>query len=268
MEYTDLLLDKKENIAIVTLNVPQKLNALTRGLSQSIAQVGQDIARDDDVLVVIVTGAGRGFCSGADVSMMAGPASGAGTGTAPSRFNQMQFTGYPHADVFPRLNKPVIAAINGPCVGGGLSLALSCDIRIAADTARFGVAQVSRGLVPDFGMTMYLPLVAGLSNAFRLMYTAELVSAAEAKEMGILSQIVPADKLMEVVMELANKIAQQPPYSLELTKLMVWRGMLENLSRQLDLETWATRICHGTEDYRASVQAFLNKLPPPKFKGK
>ncbi len=264
MEYQDLLLEKKDNIATVTLNVPEKLNALTRAMTQSIAKVAEDLAHDDETRVVILTGAGRGFCSGADVSMMAGGSGGA----TPSRSSQMQFMGYPHADAFPKLNKPVIAAINGHCVGGGLSLALSCDIRITVDTAKFGAAQVQRGLVPDYGMTMYLPLVAGVSNAFKLMYTAAPVTAAEAKEMNIVSQVVSSEKLMPVVMELAQKIAQNPPYSLELTKLMVWRGMLDNLYRQLDLETWAQRICFGTADHRASVQAFLNRQPAPKYQGK
>lgn len=275
MAYEDLLFEKKEHVAIVTLNAPQKLNALGRAMTESIASVGEDLAHDDDVRVVVVTGAGRGFCSGADVSMMAPrPAGGtAASGTAPapagpSRFSAMQFMGFPHADVFPRLNKPVIAAINGPCVGGGLSLALSCDIRISADDARFGASQVARALVPDYGMTMYLPLVVGISNAFRLMYTAEIIGAAEAKEIGLVSQVVPADKLIETTMELANRIAQQPPYSVELTKLMVWRGMLDQLARQLDLETWAQRICFGTEDHRNSVRAFLSREPLPKFQGK
>ncbi len=269
MAYEDLLLEKKEHVALVTLNAPQKLNALGRAMTQSIAKVAEDLAHDDEVRVVVVTGAGRGFCSGADVSMMAPrPAGGGSVSSSPSRYSQMQYMGYPHADAFPRLNKPVIAAINGPCVGGGLSLALSCDIRISADNARFGASQVARALVPDYGMTMYLPLVIGVSNAFRLMYTAEIIGAAEAKEMGIVSQVVPGDKLMETVMALANQIAQQPPYSVELTKLMVWRGMLEQLTRQLDLETWAQRICFGTEDHQASVRAFLSKEPLPKFKGK
>jgi enoyl-CoA hydratase/carnithine racemase len=276
MAYEELLLEKKEHIALVTLNAPQKLNAIGRAMSLSIAKVGEDLALDDDVRVVVVTGAGRGFCSGADVSMMAPrpvsssapPSSMPPSGAGFSRFNALQFMGYPHADVFPKLNKPVIAAINGACVGGGLSLALSCDIHIASDAARFGVSQVARALVPDYGMTMYLPLVVGVSNAFRLMYTAEIIGAAEAKEMGIVSQVVPADKLMETVMALANKIAEQPPYSVELTKLMVWRGMLDQLARQLDLETWASRICLGTEDHRNSVRAFLSREPLPKFQGK
>lgn len=262
MEYEDLLLEKKDHVAIITLNVPQKLNSITRTMSQSLAKVTADIALDDDVRVVIVTGAGRGFCSGADVTMMAN------RGSAQSRFDGIQVTGFPHYDVFPKLCKPVIAAINGPCVGGGISLALSCDIRICNETAKFGVAQVARALVPDYGLTLYLPLAVGVSRASELMYTAEIIGAAEAEKLGIVSKVVPADKLMSVAMELANKIAQQPPYSVELSKKMVWRALLENLNRQVDLESWATHICAGTEDHKASVQAFLNKQPIPKYMGK
>jgi 2-(1,2-epoxy-1,2-dihydrophenyl)acetyl-CoA isomerase len=268
MEYEDLLLEKKEHVALVTLNVPQKLNALSRAMAGSITQVTEDIAKDDEVRVVVVTGAGRGFCSGADVSMLAARFGGGTVTERPSRFEQIQVLGEFQAGAFPKLNKPVIAAINGPCVGAGFSLALSCDIRIAADTARFGAAQVLRALVPDYGMTMYLPLIAGISNAFQLMYTAEIITAMEAKEMGLVSKVVPLDKLMETVMELAIKISRQPPYSLELTKKIVWRGLLENVPKQLDLETWAQNICFGTEDHQASVQAFLNKQPPPRFMGR
>jgi enoyl-CoA hydratase/carnithine racemase len=264
MDYEDLLLEKKDYIAIVTLNVPQKMNAITRKMSQSIAKAANDIALDDEVRVVVLTGAGRGFCSGADVSMMANR----GSGDTPSRFDSTQVTGYPHYNAFTQLCKPVIAAINGACVGGGFSLALSCDIRIAADTAKFGVAQVSRGLVPDFGLTYYLPLAIGVSRASEMMYTAETIGAVEAEKLGIVSRVVTADKLMPSAIELAGKIAQQPPYSVELSKKMVWRSLLENLNRQVDMESWASRICSSTEDHKASVQAFLNKQPTPKYQGK
>ena len=170
--------------------------------------------------------------------------------------------------MIPNLDKPVIAAVNGPCVGGGLSLALSCDMRIAAENAFFSVAQVSRALVPDFGLTYYMPLAVGLSKAMELMFTAERFTAAEAREFGMVSQVVAPDELMNAANELADRIAAQPPVSVSLTKRMVWRSMFDGLARQLDLETWATRIASQTEDHRESVRAFLNKEPVPKFKGR
>jgi len=264
MAYEDLLLEKDGAIATITLNVPEKLNALTRKMSKSLPLVADDIAKDEKVRVVIVTGAGRGFCSGADVSAMAG---GSGT-TQPPLYERLQVTGWPHYDVFPRLNKPVIAAINGACVGGGFSLALSCDIRIASEAARFGVAQVARALVPDYGLTHYLPLAIGMSRALELMFTAEIIDAAEAERLGIVSRVVPVGELIEVARELAAKIAQQAPIPVELTKKMVWRGLFDDLTRQLDLETYAQQICFQTEDFRDAVRAFLEKRPQPQFKGR
>jgi len=265
MEYEDLLLEKDDcGIATLTLNVPNKLNALTMKLVMNLPLAVDEVARDDKVRVLIVAGAGRGFCSGADVSALQ-----ARTGAVEqSRFNRMQVTGWPAVDVFPRLLKPTIAAVNGPCVGAGLSLALSCDIRIASEAARFGVAQVARALVPDYGLTCYLPLAAGMSNALELMYTAELIDAAEALRIGLVSRVVPSEGLMKTARELANKIVQQAPLSVELTKKMVWRGLFDRLARQLDLETDSIRICRQSEDHRESVKAFLEKRPPPRYKGK
>ena len=265
MEYEDLLLEKDDcGIATLTLNVPNKLNALSVKMAMNLPLAVDGVAHDDKVRVLIVTGAGRGFCSGADVSVLQ-----ARTGAAEqSRFNRLQVTGWPVADIFPKLLKPTIAAINGPCVGAGLSLALSCDIRIASETAKFGVAQVARALVPDFGLTYYLPLAVGMSSALELMYTAELIDAAEALRIGLISRIVPPDELMKTSRELASKIVRQAPLSVELTKKMVWRGLFDRLARQLDLETDSIRICRQSEDHRESVKAFLEKRPPPTYKGR
>ena len=265
MDYEDLLLEKDGyGIATLTLNVPSKLNALTVKMCMNLPLAVDEVARDDNIRVLIITGAGRGFCSGADVSAMQ-VLTGA---TEQSRFSRLQITGWPAVDIFPKLLKPTIAAINGPCVGAGLSLALSCDIRIASETARFAVAQVARALAPDFGLTFYLPLAVGMSSALELMYTAELIDAAEALRIGLVSRVVPPDDLMKAARESANKIIQQAPLSTELTKKMVWRGLYDRLARQLDLETDSIRICRQSEDHAESVKAFLEKKPLPKFKGK
>ena len=268
MTYEDLLLEKREDgVAILTLNVPEKLNAITSKMSMNLPLATDELAKDDNVRVVIVTGAGRGFCSGADISMMAGGLGGGADAEMPSRLRRLQVTGEPHYDVFPKLEKPVIAAINGACVGGGLSLAMSCDIRIASESARFGVAQVARALVPDYGLTYYLPVAVGMSKALELMYTAELIGAAEAERIGLVNKVVPADELMSTADELALKMVAQPPMSIEFAKRMVWRGRFNDLARQADMESWGTRICSQTEDFRMSVEAFMNKQPPPSYKG-
>ena len=265
MEFEDLLLEKEGSIATITLNVPEKLNALSVKMARSLPLAVNEIAKDDTVRVVIVTGAGRGFCAGADVGRLKARLDGT---LELSRHELLQVTGWPYADLFPQLNKPVIAAINGPSAGAGFSIALSCDIRVASETARFAAAQVARGLVPDAGLTFYLPQAVGVSRALELMFTGEIIDAAEAERIGIVSRVVSPEELMPVVRELATKIAGQAPISVELTKKMVWRGLLDKLARQIDLESYAQPICFQTEDHKGSVRAFLEKRPIPPFRGK
>jgi len=260
MDYEDLLLEKRDGIATITLNAPEKMNALTIGMRKSIIFVADELARDDEVRVVVVTGAGRGFCSGADLS---------GGGAEMSRQQCIEFLGPSWgAEAFYKLGKPVIAAINGACVGAGFSLALSMDIRIASETARFGAVFVLRGLTPDCGITYWLPKVVGTSKALELMFTGEIIGAAEAERLGIVSRVVPPDDLMKVTQELAAKIVQQAPLSVELSKRMVYRGMIDDIARQIEMETYAHQICQQSEDYREAVRAFLEKRPQPKFKGR
>lgn len=263
MTYEDLLLEKDGEVAILTLNVQEKLNAITAKMGRNLPLAVDEVAKDDEVRVLIVTGAGRGFCSGADVSTMSGPG-----GDKQSMYERLQFVGWPFSDIFPRLNKPVIAAINGACVGGGLSLALSCDIRIASEAARFGVLQVARALVPDYGLSFYLPHAVGTSNALKLMFSGEIIGATEAEKLGIVSRVVTPDELMTVARELAAQFAQTAPLSVALSKKLVWRHLIDALQRQLDLETYATPICRQSEDHKESVKAFLEKRPAPKYKGR
>jgi len=261
MEYEDLLMEKKDGIATITLNVPEKMNALSTGMRNSLLSVADEIAKDDEVRVVIVTGAGRGFCSGADLS-------GGGARGEPSRSQRLEVLGPSHgAEAFFKMDKPVIAAVNGVAAGAGFSLALSTDIRIASEAARFGAVFVLRGLVPDCGITYWLPRMVGTSKALELMFTGEIINAAEAERLGIVSRVVPPDDLMPVTRELAAKIAQQPPMPVELTKRIVYRSMADDIARHLDLETWAQRICSGSEDSREAIMAFLQKRPPAPFKG-
>ena len=264
-EYEDLLLDRDSGIVTITLNVPEKLNALTQPMRRSLISVVGEIARDDEVRVVIITGAGRGFCSGADVSDQAARLSGEAI-ELPRRI-LLGLTGGAFCDLFPNLNKPIIAAINGPCAGMGFSLALSMDIRIASESARFVSSQIARGLVPDVGLSYYLPQAVGHSSALELIFTARQIDATEAEHLGIVSKVVPAGDLLKAAHELAQMISQQPPVSVELTKRMVWRGIKDNLDRQLDLETYAQNICTDTEDHKEGIKAFFEKRPP-RFKGR
>jgi len=261
MEYEDLLLEKSDGIATVTLNAPEKRNALTFGIRKSLSQVSVDLAADDDVRVVIVTGAGLGFCAGGDLS--------GGGGVEPTMQQRIEFLGPSHGThAFFMLDKPVISAVNGAAVGAGLSLALSTDIRIASDTARFGAVFVLRGLTPDCGITYWLPGTVGAAKAMEMMFTGEIIDAAEAKRLGIVSKVVPPEELMDTARELATKIAQQAPFSVELTKRMAYRSIRDSWNRQVEVESIANQISMQTEDHREAVRAFFERRPQPKFQGR
>ena len=235
MSYEGILFEKKDGIATITLNSPDKLNAISFKMRDSLMQVIDDLGRDESVKVVILTGAGRGFCAGADLSELTGV-----TRAEPSVYEQLQ--GVPRP-AFYKLEKPVIAAVNGACVGAGLSLALSCDIRIASDKAKFGAAFIKLGAPPDNGMSYWLPKIVGPANALEFLLTGKIVMGAEAKQIGLVNQVVPAEELMKVSQEMAAQIAQYPVLGLALTKRLVYRNMIGDAARQLDWENLAGEIC-------------------------
>ena len=263
MSYDDVLLEVKDRIAVVSLNAPEKANAVTRQMKKGLARVVSDIARDDEISVVIVTGSGRHFSAGGDLDGMKARVDGTMEET---RYEKLQQVGN-YGDLFPRLDKPVIAAVNGAAVGAGFSIAMSCDIRIAADNTKFGALFVLRGMVPDSCLTYILPRVVGTSKALELMFTGDMIDAIEAKSLGIVSKVVPPDELMQTARDLAVRIASQPPIAIELTKRTVYRSMLNDLSNHLDWETYAQQLCWRTEDFKESARAFLEKRPSPPFKG-
>ncbi len=259
MEYEDLRLEGRGGVAVVTLDAPQKMNALTPGMRRSLLRLRDDLGRDDGVRVVVVTGAGRGFCSGADLSA---------SRERPGRYERLQLLGPDFgSEVFFTLDKPVIAAVNGPAVGAGFSLALSCDIRLASEAARFGAVFVLRALTPDCGITYWLPRMVGMSRAMELMLTGRIIDAAEALRLGLVSRVLPPDELMPAALELAERIAAQPPVSVELSKRMVYRRIRGEVDRAVEIETYANRVARSTEDHAAAVRAFLEKRPPPRFTG-
>ena len=264
-EYPDLDVEKQDHIATVTLNAPAKLHALTREMRSSLVLAQKEIAEDDDVRVVIVTGAGRGWCSGGDAEEM----KQIEAKEIPfSRRELIEQAGGPSGAFSFKLDKPVIAAINGACVGGGFSLALSSDLRIASEKAKFGMAFVLRGLIPDWGATYMLPRTVGMAKAMEIMLIGDMFDAQEALRLGIVSRVVPHDDLMKEARALATRIAQRPPVSVSLIKRITWKSWLDGFDRHWDLETLAQKICLDTEDHKASAQSFLAKKPLPEFKGK
>ncbi len=261
MPYQDLILDKgSDGIATVTLNQPEKLNAFSEGMRKSMRLVCDEVAKDDQVRVVIITGNGRAFSSGADLSRDRGER---------TRYERIEVTGPTFGtDLVFKLDKPVIAAVNGVCAGMGFSLALSCDIRIASEAARFISVFVRRGLVPDCGLTYLLPKAVGMSKALEMMFTGQEVNAADALKFGLVSQVVPPEKLMDTCRELALKIADQPPLSIELTKRVAKRAMAQELESAYYMETYAQRsYALPSDDRHEAVKSFLEKRPHAPWKG-
>jgi 2-(1,2-epoxy-1,2-dihydrophenyl)acetyl-CoA isomerase len=260
MNYESLLLEKKDSIATITLNAPEKLNAISTKMKASLLSAMEEVNKDDSVKVVILTGAGRGFCAGHDIS--------GDFGTAKEELSLSQRMGLASNEAsFYKLDKPAIAAINGACVGAGLSLALSCDIRIASETAKFGSAYIKLGASPGLGLGYLLPRIIGPAAALEFLFTGKVILGAEAKELGIVSRVVPGQDLMKVSQELAADIAQYPLIALGLTKRLVYRSMIEGITYQYDLENWAGLITKQTRDNREAMNAF-NEKRDVLYKGK
>ncbi len=258
--YEDVVVEKKNGVVVLTLNVPEKLNALTPGIRFSLKRICEEVHDDDGAKVLVITGAGRGFCSGADVG------GGLGAAPPPSRAKLME-NSFAWITRFQTIDKPVIAAINGVAAGGGLSLALGCDIRIASDQARFITVFIRRALIPDVGVTWFLPRLVGLQKALLMSWLSDEVKAEEAERIGLVDRVVPHAKLMEETMELAERLAKGPSIAIELTKRAMYRGMTDDLTTHLDLEEKFQAICQASEDAKEGNRSFQEKRPP-NFQGR
>jgi enoyl-CoA hydratase/carnithine racemase len=263
MDMKDLILEKDGPVAVLTLNRPEKMNAISADMRVAIPQALQEIQEDDSVRAFILTGAGRGFCSGADVAVQAARAAGQVTDT--SRQTLLQLVGS-FILAFEKVNKPVIAAVNGIAAGVGLTMTLTCDIRIASANARFSAIWVKRGLIADGGASLLLPLTVGMEKALELCFTGEVIDAPEAERIGLVSRVVPAEELMKRAKELARKIAANPPISVELAKRVMWEKIRNQLREQLVFESYAQALCRTTQDQKEAVKAFMEKREP-QFKG-
>jgi 2-(1,2-epoxy-1,2-dihydrophenyl)acetyl-CoA isomerase len=263
MEGNELLLEKDGNVAVLTLNRPDKMNALSAGMRESFPAILREVQEDDDLRALIITGAGRGFCSGADVAVQAARAAGQQADT--SRKTLLQLVGSVILG-FEKVNKPIIAAVNGIAAGIGLTLTLACDIRIASTNGRFSAIWVKRGLIADGGATLLLPLAVGMEKALELSFTGEIIDAREAERIRLVSRVVPQEELMARAKELAQKIAGGPPISVELLKRVMWEKIRSQLREQLLFESYAQNICRTTQDQKEAVKAFMEKREPL-FKG-
>lgn len=272
MAYEHIAATTKDRVLTLTLNRPEKLNAYTAQMGTELADAFECANHDDDIRVIIVTGAGRGFCAGADIS--AGAASfdtdsgkgahlfGAGIDKAKRRTS-----GFVEA-IF-KCRKPSIAAINGAAVGVGATLTLPMDIRIASETARFGFVFARRGLVPEAGSAWFLPRIVGLSKAMQWCLSGSLLTAPEALSAGLVSDVVPADRLLPRAEEIAREIADETSaISVALTRQMLWHySGAPDPFKLLEIDGPLSVELGGTADVREGVSAFLEKRKP-KFPGR
>ncbi len=257
-------LEIEEGVATLTLNNPDKLNAMSTKMWEDIRLVLDEVHGNDEVNVFVITGVGRAFCSGSDVSGRLAVKMEGG-GPKPTQAELLEGTGYV-AHWFRKLDVPIIAAINGVAAGAGLSIALLSDIRIASETARFSAVWVRVGLLGDLGATWLLPRAVGSSRAIEMLCTGDMYSAREALEMSLVSKVTPPDELMPTVKEMATKLAKGPAVAIKLAKRAVYKSFYNDFAEQLDFESFGQGVCRGTEDHREGVRAFMEKRKA-QFKG-
>src|SRR3984893_16357178 len=265
-----------DRVATITLNRPDKLNAWTAVMEREVRAAVGEAEHDENVRVIVLTGAGRGFCAGADMSLLSTvaekgldearraqavqPASSGGEGTR--RDFQKKYS------YFAAVTKPVIAAINGPVVGLGLVIALYCDLRLASDAARFSTAFAQRGLIAEYGMAWMLPRLVGHANTLDLLLSARMIDAAEALRMGLANQLYPRDIFMEKVREYAIDLASNvSPRSVRIIKRQVYDAMFQTLAESFESSEQEMLASLQSEDFREGVAHFIEKRAPV-FTGK
>ena len=264
MSYECLIYEVKDHVATLTLNRPDRLNALGGSLRDDLHDAITRSAADPEVRVMIVTGSGKGFCSGGDVKAM----SEAKDGRRERPLMEKIAPGRDRTLLAMRdAPQPIIAAVNGAAAGAGMNLALGCDIRLASTAAKFSQAFVKRGLHPDWGGTYFLPRVVGMAKACELIFTGAVIDAAEALRLGIVSQVLPPEELLPAAQALARAIADGPPIAIRLAKRAIYHSLECDLRQALEFETYAQNICFETEDAGEGISAFVQKRPPA-FRGR
>ena len=252
--------EQKDQVAVLTIDRPEALNALNTQVLCDLDEAIAKVEQADDVRVVILTGAGRSFVAGADIGEMKGF----------SAIDGKKF-GVHGGSIFLRLenlSKPVIAAVNGFALGGGCELAMACDIRLASEKAKFGQPETGLGIAPGFGGTQRLPRIVGVSKAMELILTAKTIGAEEAKAIGLVSEVYPAEELMDKAMELAQAICANAPIAVAESKRCIRMGMQTDISTGAAFEAEAFGVTCGTEDKNEGMGAFLEKRKEKHFQNR
>ena len=258
MSESTILTSKKDGIATVTINRPEVRNALDTESWRRLREVFMQLDADDEVRVIVITGAGdKAFIAGADLNALK------------IRSSVETFYGQNAecVETIENVSKPTIAMINGFCLGGGLEVALGCDIRMASDDAKFGQTELNVGILPGCGGTQRLPRTVGMAKAKELIFSGKIISAQEADKIGLVNNVLPKDKLLEETMQLAKSIADKSTIGVKAAKIAVNRGCDSNLATGLKLEKLAQSFIFSTEDHLEGINAFLEKRPP-KFSNK
>jgi enoyl-CoA hydratase/carnithine racemase len=278
MAYEEVLYEVSDRVATITLNRPAKLNAWTPKMEYEVEHAARAAGADDQVRVIILTGAGRGFCAGADMGTLDGLAQSGNSASDLKAKMKDRFTlngnDAVRADFrktysyFPSIEKPILGAINGAAAGLGLVVSLYCDIRIASDQARFSTAFSRRGLIAEHGISWMLPRLVGISNALDLLYSARLIDAAEALRMGLVSRVIPHDQLMDEVRKYALEVANaSSPRSTRVMKRQVYAALFQDLAGAIDVANDEMVQSFACEDFKEGVAHFLEKRAPA-FTGK
>lgn len=281
MSTQETLYNVANRVATITLNRPDKLNAWTALMESEVRSHMGNAEQDDEVRVIVLTGAGRGFCAGADMSLLSAVAErgldyrdlddrgreqvlrdGANRreGAAPDFRKKYSY--------FPAIGKPVIAAINGPVVGLGLVITLYCDLRLASDASRFSTTFARRGLIAEYGMAWMLPRIIGIANALDLLFSARTIDAPEALRMGLVNRVFPQETFLEKTQESAQELASTvSPRSLRIIKRQIYEAMSQPLAEAFDISVREMIACFRTEDFKEGVAHFVEKRPAA-FTGK
>ena len=255
-----LKLEKKDSLGIVTISRPEALNALNYELLGELSDLLDKIAKDDEILVVIITGEGKSFVAGADISEMKTLSSLEGR-----RWGDFGNNVFLKME---NLEKPVIAAVNGFALGGGCELAMSCDIRLASEKAKFGQPEVGLGITPGFGGTQRLPRLVGVSKAKELIYTARVINAEEAEKIGLVNKVVAPEELMAEAVSLGHEIAKNAQMAVRLSKRAINKGMQTDINTGVAYEAETFGLCFSTEDQKDAMAAFVEKRKLEAFKNK
>jgi enoyl-CoA hydratase/carnithine racemase len=267
MAYETILYDLDGPVATITLNRPEKMNAYTGVMGAELADAFHALDEDDAVRVVIVTGAGRGFCAGADMNDLSTISAAGSTGAAARPFTPFDPDSRPdfhHPQAyFPSVGKPIIAAVNGPCAGMGLALILFCDLRFAADSAAFVTAFSRRGLIAEHGTSWMLTRLAGHSRALDLLLSSRRVTGDEAYRIGLADRVFPTNELMAETRAYATELAEKvSPRSMRVMKKQLWDGLLQGLGESLKQADHEMALSLKTDDFKEGVAHFVEKRAP------